>query len=338
MPAIAFPVPRLFSDISIEVSAIKLDGDPLPEHNIDAASKTIMLYSSGRSTWGEAELTVRVGAPLQELRGKNLDDDSTFALVRLNCGPTNLRSGELVAIKNGSADIKLTIRHDQVSDRARLECFIIRDTSEGFARILREGEPWQVILSQPKIHLPTNRPSRPGGFREVIDIQWLDFSDPETVNAQLNQFSHEAYYLDLQADVPTLYLNRGIEGYYELLNAESGSKIENLFRETEYKRLSLGVWLATCFESISCINKDDDGEIEAPEGWRGEILKLILPRIFPGDSLESAYQKVVALRGPSGTSAFLISRLEMAINEHIASSTTLKKYLMALLRDGSAQL
>jgi hypothetical protein len=336
MPAIAYPVPRLFSDVIIEVTGVFLDGEALPDHNIDPLSRSIMLFSSGRANWSDAEIAIRIEAPLQELKGKELDDDSTFALVRLNCGRTNLRSSELVSLKNGIADCRLSLRKEQVAEKATLECFIVRDTSEGFARIIREAETWQVAFVQPRLQPSVPRTARPGGFRELLDVQWIDFKDVQRFNGQLTAFSHEAYYLDLETDSPSLYLNDSIEGYKALLTGDIGSKTESLFRELETKRIALGVWLAISFEAISCITVGPDREPEPPEGWRAEVLKLVLPRIFPGDSLESAYQKVITLRGTTGTSAFLLSRLEIAVNELINSSTTLKKFLIALMRDGGA--
>lgn len=339
MPARAYPFPRLFSEVALAVTSIRVDGDQLPDYNVDAESRTIALYASGRSNWREAELFVRVEVPLQELKVKGLDDAATHVLVRMNCARTNLRSGQLLALKNGVAEVRLSMRKEHVIDKATLEGFVIRDAEDGFARILREAEPWEISFSESQSQSNLPRPSRPGGLRQFIDISWQDFRDPQVISGALTPFAREAYFFDVEAETPTLYLNRGIEGYHSLLaahDAASGSRTENVFRELEFKRVSLGVWLALCFEAISCIVEDENRELAIPDGWRGEILKLILPRIFPGESLDSAYQKVVALRRESGTSAFVLGRLQVAVNEQISTSTTLKKHLMALLREGSA--
>lgn len=339
MPATAYPSQRLFSDVTVTVPSIRIDGDQLPEYHVDSEARAIALYASGRKEWRDAELFVRVEAPAQELRGKGLDDSATHALVRINCGKTNLRSGQLLALKNGVAEVRIALRREHLVEKALLECFIVRDTDEGLARILREAAPWEVALSEPQAQPSLPRPSRPGGLREFVQVRWEDFREPQILNGALAPFAREAYYLDVEADPPALYLNQGIEGYHALLTSEgaaSGSQTENVFRELEYKRVSLGVWLALGFEAVSCVVEDDNGEISPPKTWRGEILKLMLPRIFPGDSIDAAYRKIIALRGESGTSAYLLGRLEIAVNEQISTSTTLKKHLMALLREGSA--
>jgi hypothetical protein len=189
MPAIVYPSQRLFSDVTLTVPSIRIDGDQLPEYNVDPEGRAIALYASGRKEWREAELFVRVEAPVQELKGKGLDDSATHALVRINCGKTNLRSGQLLALKNGVAEVRLALRREHVIDKALLECFIVRDTDEGLARILREAEPWEVALSEPKVQPSLPRPSRPGGLREFVQVRWEDFREPQVLNGALVPFA-----------------------------------------------------------------------------------------------------------------------------------------------------
>jgi len=331
VPATIYPLERLFGDLTVKIVEIRIDGERMPNHFVDAELQVVNVYSTERRNWREADLDITVEAPLQELRAKSIDDDRTHSLLRINCDSTNLRSTELAEFRAGVAQATITLRRELFDERATLECFIVVDGPDGVARILKEAAPWTVVFAGPRMR-QVSAAKRRGQPREFVLVQWANFSDAQIAGGELRPFAREAYYVDVGANPPVLYLNRELENYEVLLSERRGaSRAEQALRDLEFRRLSLGVWIALIQQALADLQHDDDlGEITYPYGWKLSVLERLLPRLFPGESFEVSARKVVALRRDDGGSAYLFGRLQIAINELIDTSAVLRKHLSAL--------
>jgi len=331
MPAIAYPFKRLFGDVELNIMAVLIDGQTVPDVFIDPSTRLIAAYSFHRADWKEMEIHLSAGLPLQEIRSGDLDESQLAVLFRLNCDSTNLRITDAVNLKSGSVTSTLIFRREFVSDSCTIEAIVTYDDADKIPRIIREAKAWRVALSKPTIrNTPTGR--RKAKIREFMDISWIEFASHKHKFAVLRGFPKECYFVDTKASPPKVFLNEGIDGYRLLLTPRAGCpKSESALRELEYRRISSGALLSAAYEALADLRKDDDGELQFPGGWKREVLNMVVVQLFKDDSEEVGLFKLYDLSSNDSQQGYLSSILQSATNMIVGVATITRRNLAALM-------
>jgi len=323
---------RLFGEAKIKNVSATVDGAQLPTFAIDSAHRSINIYAAGRETWTEADVRIDLDLPMQEIRSKFPPDFELRALFRVNCDATNLRVSNVVGIKGGTVTGTLTIRRDLFSQRAVIEAFVVAPVDDISDRILREAEPWTILFSQPPPREPAVGKKRKG--RDVVQTVWVNFREPGPGLEFLMAHEREASFIDLTAKTPALYLNEGIDGYRVLLElSRPASRFEAALHDMETRRLAFAVWSGLLTASINAIEVDSDtNEVVMPDGWQGDALEILLPKMFPNETLRAAARNVVSrLADREFGMGFIQTTGQAAIGEMLGTSAVLKRHLNAFV-------
>jgi len=321
-----FPFPRLFGDLVMAVSELRIDGQPAPQDLIDSLRRTVQVRSLGREEWRLADIDVAIEFPVQELRVRDVNEADLSVLLQLTCNATDLRATERLSVRDGRAHGTISFLRELVADRVDVWCVLCQAGDDGIPRILRESQPWEFAIAAREE--TRERPPRTAGRRtlsELFDVRWRTFED----DAGLRRFANELYFVDVETPGrPTIYLNEGVDKYRSLLSdGRASSRAEEALREMEYRRVSLGAWTAAALHALEGVSKDESGDLSLPEGWRRDVLDLILGRLHPEQSIEVSASSICRRRSDGAGYGVLLGELEAAINQMLDATSVLRKHL-----------
>ena len=320
-----FPYKVLFNDIQFSVENILIDGHPPPDGIVEQVGRTVDLSTldEKRKGWRKLRVGVEVQADESEIAQLVEESGEPTVTVVVFCRSTNLRQAiQLQLVRDTAYRWAGVVEVDRANAAGRLE---IRAVVSGVAakrahRVLKSAQPWVVYLEHP--------PPRPA-IDGPIDVQWKSFPAAKDLPG-LRSYPTEPFYADLDAPVPVLYLNRDIDGFYELLQDVPSTRPERAVYHTERIGIASSVWMALLNASAAAVEAPDgDEDPSLPAGWRGGVLKAMLPRVYPGSSMPEALRRIVADRvGPE--SRGLQSRAQTEIGKMIKAASALRKSLDSL--------
>src|SRR5579862_6123272 len=169
---------RLYGEAKISSVSASVDGQRLPDFSTDADRRALNIYAAGRQTWREADLSVVVETPFQELKTWFGDLNKVKIVTRINCGATNLRAATVSDVNDSSTKATITIARELFDDRATVDAFVVAEVDGIDDRILREADPWTVFFAEPVAHEVPDRKKRRGA-RDIVDTVWADFANPK---------------------------------------------------------------------------------------------------------------------------------------------------------------
>ncbi|MDI5979385.1 hypothetical protein [Amycolatopsis magusensis] len=264
-----FPYSTIFGDIGFEVTSVSVDGTPLPYSRVSKMEHTVALHQSGREHWDLVTLRLSATLPAQELADGQWQD--VHCLAVLTEKSTNVRTtARLQAGAGGTWHGSIELARTNHSTRATLSLMVVGTVDGVPGRLIgRPARDWYVDLKS----------STPVRQRE-IDIVEVDFRDgPEVA---LRPFKDAPWIIDTAGEIPTVFLNTAaIEGFIELLYGTGGSVGEKVLRETVQSQIAQEAWTAMFQAAISDLDLDEDGTPQMPGGWRGSVLTVMLPDVFP---------------------------------------------------------
>lgn len=276
-----YSYPTLFGDIDLEVLSVSVDGADLPYNKLSKVERTVALEQSGRSDWQMATLQVRASIPTEEIASGPWRDVTCLSILAEKA--TNIRS--TVRLQRaadlhwyGAVDL---IRANHLH-RAALSIGVVATVGEVAGRVIGSTrQDWYVDL----------RSSKPVRQR-AIEIEQVDFADGPL--EWLRPFRGSAWIVDTTGDIPTVYLNTsGVEGLIDLLNSGRGGALaERLLREVAASQIAQDAWIAMFHTAITDLDLDEDGTPILPAGWRGAVLRMMLPDVLPGRQLNDALFEV----------------------------------------------
>jgi hypothetical protein len=297
-----FPYPTLFGDITSGVSRITVDGEPLSLDRLDPTRRQIDLAELERLGWRTAALTVDVRGPGAEIEQLAAEDRHPIATVVVHCGPTNARrtiglspNADEPGRWTGRLDLDRADWFGRISLRS-----VVTATVEGIpGRIVGEGDEWTIALDD----LP--RPPVTG----ALTVKWEEFATPTDDSLSfLRAYEQEPLFLRLDPDAPILYLNKGFDGLFHLLqDRRRRPSGEHALHDETRGSIAAEVWFSlfnASLQSIERVNDEDNEERSwdwpAAE-WQKTVLELILDRMYPEKTSEDALHEVVtALDEPEG--------------------------------------
>lgn len=331
MSTMIFPFQRLFSDLVMHVTDFRIDGDTVPSELIDANRQTVQVRAVNREAWKSADLDVSVEFPIQEVRSRGIEETNMSVLLQLTCDPTDLRATELLMVRDGKATGRISFRRDLVNDRVIVNAILCEEGADGIPRILKESRPWVLAIaaSNTKGSRPPKPPGIKGSLAEVFDVRWRDFGNEKA----LKQYANELFFIDVGAiGRPAILLNKSVDNYAALLSDKHGrSAYERALRDLEFRRVSLSAWFAATLHALEGVHIDEEtNDLSLPDGWRGDVLDLILRRFRPNQSTELTARSIARSRSDGEGYGLLLGQLQGTINQMLDVTSVLRRHLSSI--------
>lgn len=281
-----FPYPVLSGDVVLSVDRVFVDNTPRRWDKISDQDHVIALHEV-KSDWNEIRIKVSVAADGDELRDGPWTSAACVAVVR-NRRTKIRQSFSLRADGAGQWIGEVELRRGEHVGRCEIDAWIVAEVEGEHGRLVgRARDVWHADF---EADVPTRQRS--------IKMVWKDFTD-ET-NPELNDFREDPWLLDGQADEPLLYLNSAVEGLRAVLERAASAE-QKVVREIMASQISAEAWVAM-FNAALYASGISDGVAQWPGGWHEDVLKRMLPALFPDRTPDEALTELVERRmeGESG--------------------------------------
>ncbi|MEE4424495.1 hypothetical protein [Streptomyces bugieae] len=273
-----FPYPTLLGEPALEITDVAVDGAALPYTMISKPQQAVALHQVERKDWEEVELSVRVLAPQRELSDGPWSDVACVAVSTERA--TNVRCVQRLRPDGpGSWSGAVTLLKPQHRDRVILGASVVATV---------DGVSGRVIGSTPRSWVVDLKAEEPAREREPV-VTESDFRDGP--HEWLRPFKDSPWLVDVSGDTPMVHLNTAFEGVAQLLNG-SGGPLEKATGSLISAQLASDVWTSMFHAAVSGLDLDEDGTPRLPEGWRGSVLRTMLPDVLPSMSLSEALHEV----------------------------------------------
>jgi hypothetical protein len=313
MSRVIYPYEVLNGQVECEVTRVRVDGRPLDHTRVSPSLRTVAL-DAGRDDWQEAVIDVRAVLPEEEIAYGPWSELVCVAV--LEEGATNSRTVQRLARdrSSGSWQGPVRLRRSRHRSRATLGVQVVAAVEGVRGRVIGWSENDWVIDLRAEI------PARDQEVR-IVEVDFRDGPYP-----WLRPFKDAPWFVDTSGEMPTVYLNQGVEGLTALLRGNSSA--EKATAALLNAQIVRDVWETMFHAALSDIELDDDGRPRMPVGWRGSVLDAMLSDVLPGLSPSDALAEMRARREEGHGWAELQSRVQYAA----ALRAQLPKQLATTLR------
>jgi hypothetical protein len=281
-----FPYAVLDTSPTLGLSSPTVDGEPAPllsrEGRVD--------LSELADGWKEARVNARVEVPVDEL--EELGVRKYEVVLTLHCGPTNLRS--TVALEPSGGE-----RSGQWTGAMDLPRMVIRDRAAIYATITATvaGVPHRWLGASSRISVDLHPPRMPEVSGGHVPVVWRDFSKAgEGQNPIDPSLYDEMSFVDLSLpEGPVIYLNERVPELRRLLEMRTGrTRAERAVREMALDLVAVPAMVAMVNAALAAAGPSDEGgEAQWPGDWHGEVLRSLLPLMYPDREPDAALAIVV---------------------------------------------
>jgi len=204
----------------------------------------------------------------------------------------------------------VSIDPEVVTEVARIKVYVVRTTggsASGFARHKGARIAWSATK---EIRL-AEKPQGKGGFLKVI---WEDFSNSNSVPPE---FANAMFYLAISGSAPTLYLNKNVKGtLITLFEVKGYGHAKALHRDILFRAIGANVWMQLAQTSLEDLREEarlGSADLDALEPWKAEVIKELVPTIWPNLLPDAAILDVCTNIGDDSYYQDLLSRCQLAI-------------------------
>ncbi|MEV5321155.1 hypothetical protein AB0K92_26510 [Streptomyces sp. NPDC052687] len=280
-----FPYPRLRGTVSLRVDAARVKAPEQPREQLDSRARSVIervvaLGMADTEDWESATLTVSATIPAKATEPGGPWSDVAVVAV-LTDRSTNTRvTSRLVPEAEGGREWRgeLQLLRSDVFDRAGLTVQVIATVDGVPGRIVGEAaDDWIVDVR-------SDTPTRQQSF----DIKEVGFAKGPR---WLQSFVDVPWIVTAAGALPTVHINTDFEGMTDVLATE-GRGAEGLVNEMLVSQMAADVWTAVFHAAIGDLEIEDDGTPLFPHGWRGEVLREMLPDVMADRTLEDALREV----------------------------------------------
>ncbi|MFF4766758.1 hypothetical protein [Streptomyces sp. AM 3-1-1] len=312
-----YPYPQLVGDVRLRPARVLLDNLPVELARISDQENVVALHGIDRR-WRTARLVMEATADPKEIA------DGPWRNVRCLMIVTNSRTHvrHSFLTKNEAPGLW---RADVDLDRAahighcQVDAVFAADLDDGPARLVGRAEaPWRVDFD-------SARPTR----KRTLKMVWKDFTETPA----LEEFRDDPWTVDAEAGEPVLYLNSSLEGFRALMEKASGAE-QRTVRQLLASHIAAQAWEALFHTALyACgTERDEDGRPQWPGGWHEEVLRSMLPELWPDLSPDDALREAVERRREGGNGADLHARLLHAVATRTRTQKTVTETVRALRR------
>ncbi|MFJ3904159.1 hypothetical protein [Streptomyces sp. NPDC090025] len=320
----SYPYKRPNRPVALRVTSASLrlpDGtrEPLHTSASSAHQRTVALGVAQRDDW----VSARIGVTATLWAGADAEDapwSELKVLAVLFDGETNVRTTfELRQDAPGSKEWSGTVEmfHDDHVGRATLTAQVVGTVDGVTGRALAETvDDWtvDVVADEPL-----------DGLR--LDVKQLAFA--KSSREWLQAFTDAPWVVDASGRLPTVLVNTDVEGFTDLLGADSGG-IEGKVHELLVAQMSTDVWTAVFHSALGDLEVESDGAPVFPTDWRGEVLREMLPDVVPGVHVADALRQVHRRRTGDAGWVELQTRVHFAAVRRAGARNALSGALRAL--------
>lgn len=285
------------------------------------------------------KLTFKIKAKLEpgELRrvlpaGADSKVETTL-LVSLSCPPTKYRHAlHLEPSGEGKWTGYATLQRVDVKGSVQLRPLLVRATdlspapSRGGRLAIRAGSILATGVSV-LLHVDT---SRRIGTDVFVVTTWEDFSISD--NPWRKDHSDNLFELEPYADGPRLFLNARYSELRELLDSKARTGPEAALRDMAAAMIAQGVWLQLTMVAAGAVTYDaaNDVAAEPGEGWKRDLLTMVLPGVYPdeSDADDRLRRLAIDLRDAGGVES-LAARLGSVVQDLVAEHKVVETAIRA---------
>ncbi|MFK8847573.1 hypothetical protein [Streptomyces sp. Ac-502] len=317
-----FPYRILSGDISLRIDQVAVDNVPIGLERISDRYQVVALQDlkESRQRWADIRMRVSVSADGAELAAGPWEDPLCLAVV------TNQRANVYQAFRLRPAGLgrwvgEVELSRDEHVGRSQITARIVASVGGVEGRLVGSAEvPWNVDFE-------TKRPTPERSIR----IKWLDFTDP--FNDHLKEYRDDPWLIDSEAGEPVLYLNSSVDGLQGVLENASTPE-QKLVRELLSAQVASEAWNAMFNAAVYACDVVD-GEAQWPGGWHEDVLRRMIPDLYPSLSPEDALAELVEGRVEGENGGDLQRRLMHGAGSHARKSRKVSTALRDLRRMAS---
>jgi hypothetical protein len=97
--------------------------------------------------------------------------------------------------------------------------------------------------------------------------------------------------------------------------------------------IGVSAWQALMAAAVAAVDQSVDAEeVEWPGGWQGQVLRTLLPHVYPDDSLDQALSRVATAAREPVDALYLNSRVHAAVAQHVRNGPRTAEALVLLER------
>ncbi|MFI9585057.1 hypothetical protein ACIHCQ_25140 [Streptomyces sp. NPDC052236] len=318
-----YAYPTLVGKIEVTVRGASIDGKPLQLSLISQRDQVVALHQIERDDWTEGVLDLEVSLPMDELADGPWS--GVTCVAALSEGATNTRRVSRLERRRDDPHWRGEVRVHRSTHVARavLDVSVVGSHGGVDGRVLGTTDtPWIVDLL-------ARTPTR----QRDLEILEEDFRDGP--QEWLRPFMDAPWLIDTTGDVPAVLLNTSFEGLPELLSGARGP-LEKATAGLVAAQIAGEVWATMFHSALSDLEFDEDGTPHLPGGWRGSVLRSMLPEVFPGLPLSEALGEAHSRRGDGRGWAEVQSRIQFAAGKRGQVPKNLTAAIRAVTRPQEA--
>jgi hypothetical protein len=245
---------------------------------ISQQERVVAVHQVERDDWDDARLDIRAALPEIELASRPWTDVTCVAVLAE--GATNSRVvTQLREVSGGGWSGSLAFSRAAYRRRADLSVSVVATVSGVAGRVVGSSEDNWIV------DLVARSPER----RRELNINEVDFRDGG--HEWLRPYRDAPWLVETSGDVPTVHLNAGFGGIVELLHS-SGDPTEKVVRDMIAAQIAGEAWTAMFHSAVSDLEMDEEGDPQWPSGWRGWVLRSMLPDVLPDLSATDALSEL----------------------------------------------
>ncbi|MGK4579586.1 hypothetical protein [Kitasatospora sp. HPMI-4] len=322
-----YPYRRLTGNVSwrVESAQLKAEGEPWEDVESKYLSTVERVVALGpdedRPDWTQARLCLSAGLPAKAVDPTGPWQDVKVVAV-LTERATNTRT--TVEFSPVSADgrertAKLDLHRCDLLDRASLAVHVVATV---------DGVPGRVIATSDVEWFVDVIEAAPSLARE-LDVKMVGFASGAS---RLHRFKDSPWLVDTTGRIPVVRVNTDFDGLGDLIGADGGTGAEKTVRELLLAQMCSEVWTAVFHSAVGDLEVEEDGTPVFPHGWQGEVLREMLPDMYPEREPEHALQEVHAARTGATGWGELQPRIHFAASRRAGVPRTLSTTIRDLER------
>ena len=314
-----FPYATIDGDVTLKLMDGGLDDGGWPKIPYIVDRRLVDLFDVDKASWKTARFQFEIAMPSEQV--ERFENCNLRVILLVECSGTLYRHAVL-PVQNGNVWVgELELSRGTFRGSATVHA-VVSGTVDGVAhRFLGSSESWTILFDEPAI--------RP--LSGTIRIRWVDFSAPDDDERFLKDFENYSYFVDIQSDQPTLYLNKSdiFEGLPAILDDRPRPKIEKPLHNSQRVGIARAVWMALINTSIASIVRDEHGNPDWPaEDWKQIVLKKILPgRVFPDKGEDEVLVELSDAWSSPERAAELESRTLVVVDDLVKANKLLRETL-----------
>ncbi|MBV7698739.1 hypothetical protein [Streptomyces sp. TRM70350] len=289
-----FPYEVLSGDVTLRVERLFVDNKPIRLERINDRAQVVALedLEETNQRWSEIRLNVSVSADAAELAAGPWEAPQCVAVLA-NRRTNVYQAFPLHPQGNGKWVGDLELRREEHVKRSQLTARVVATVDGVEGRLIGVSEATWDVDFEAKI---------PAAERSV-KMRWVDFTEHD----HLKEYRDDPWLVDSEGGEPVLLLNSSVDGLRGVLENAATAE-QKLVREIMASQVASEAWSAMFNAAIYACDMVD-GEPQWPGGWHEDVLRRMIPDLYPDLSPEDALIELVQGRAEGENGSDLQRRL-----------------------------